>query len=568
MSKDNRTKRHKAEEAFVRHKAEIAERFDDKGLFGRIVCVFSGLSRTKRSREYKQARTELPRLTALLLAIVVPVLAVTALAVITAIASRPESVIEIEIASITEEPEELIDEKEFEPEIAAFEATLDEMIDVQLDTESINPGVEMPAPVAEQCEEPLVIKPVVCDSAVKMELPAAMRPMTVSRDADMIGRMTGGGGEYGDADTEATVLKVLWWLKSTQDNDGAWTTYTKNASRIANAAFAVLTYLAHGETPTSHDFGDTVERAMQFLIECQYVDKGGTVRFAYADKNEYAFLIATYALCETYGMTRNPNARSAALRALRRIIDSQSATGGWDYKMDKTSSRDDLSYGGWALQALKAGKMAGLRPEGLDECIKKGVKCLVERNFRKGSFTYTSKSRQYRGLTAAGCLAMQLLGFGDSSEVREALEYMKDWYPSFTADGIGTVKQKDAINPQYYCYYATQCKYQAGMKRDATENDHMAWLKWNEEMKRFYPPSIKNLPEKVVGPDGKEHDQGYFENDDRWSTRPVMDSCLVALQLMVYYRYLPTMQTRAGEVEPEPPSNVPVMDEVEVDVDI
>ncbi len=46
---------------------------------------------------------------------------------------------------------------------------------------------------------------------------------------------------------------------------------------------------------------------------------------------------------------------------------------------------------------------------------------------------------------------MQLLGFGDSNEVREALEYMKDWYPSFTADGIGTVKQKDAINPQYYC---------------------------------------------------------------------------------------------------------------------
>ena len=87
-------------------------------------------------------------------------------------------------------------------------------------------------------------------------------------------------------------------------------------------------------------------------------------------------------------------------------------------------------------------------------------------------------------------------------------------------------------------------------------------------MKRFYPPSIKNLPEKVVGPDGREHDQGYFENDDRWSTRPVMDSCLVALQLMVYYRYLPTMQTRAGEVETEPPSNVPVMDEVEVDVDI
>ena len=39
---------------------------------------------------------------------------------------------------------------------------------------------------------------------------------------------------------------------------------------------------------------------------------------------------------------------------------------------------------------------------------------------------------------------------------------------------------------------------------------------------------------------------GYFKNTDAHSTRPYMDSCLCALQLMVYYRYLPTTQTAAG----------------------
>ena len=34
--------------------------------------------------------------------------------------------------------------------------------------------------------------------------------------------------------------------------------------------------------------------------------------------------------------------------------------------------------GAMAIEALKAGKMAGMHPEGLDECIKKAIKCLEE----------------------------------------------------------------------------------------------------------------------------------------------------------------------------------------------
>ncbi len=355
-----------------------------------------------------------------------------------------------------------------------------------------------------------------------------------------IGAATRGGTGYGDAATESTVMKVLWWLKATQRPDGSW---TGGGSQLANTAFAILTFLAHGEFPNSpspyrKDFGPVVQKGIEWLIGSLEVGSQG-VRMKGADGNEYAFLIATYALCEAYGTTKDPECKKAAMQTLKRIIDGQSPTGGWDYRINPKSTRDDLSFAGWALQALKAGKMAGLHPEGLDQCIKKAVKCLQTRSFYKDHFTYCANSRGHPGLTATGCLAMQLLGYGNSKEVRAALDYMKDWRPSFEKGGVGENFARDCPSPQYYCYYATQCKYQAGMKAGAVKSNEMLWQKWNAEMKKLYPSAIKNLPAKVKDWTGKEHKQGYFENKDQFSTRPVMDSCLVALQLMVYYRYPP-----------------------------
>ena len=553
------------EEIFEQHRQEIAERFEEKGFFKRLVEMFSGLSKPKNSREYKLAVVDLQRLAAPLMAVLLPTLGVIALIVITAVTGQSKDVVQIEVARAQTDQDELTDEQEPEPEIEP-ETPPDEMIDIQVDTPTIN-QVDFADSTPAPSNEPVSVKPAAQDSVAIIKSVVTMPSIAGSRNPGMIGVMTRGGRGYGDANTEATVLKVLWWLKATQSADGSWPTKSGTKSPLANTGFAVLTYLAHGETPSSSEnFGETVQKAMQYLIDSQYVDNSGTVRFKGVDGNEYAFLIATYALCETYGMTKNPNTKTAAMKALQRIVDSQSPTGGWDYKMNKASTRDDLSYAGWALQALKAGKMAGMHPKGLDECIKKAIKCLKTRSFDKGSFTYCANARYHRGLTATGCLAMQLLGFADQPEVRQSLEYMKDWRPSFDAEGMNTATPKDCPSPQYYSYYAAQCKYQAGMRQGATTSDQKIWQTWNEAMKKLYPPSIKTLPEKVKGPDGKEHAQGYYENKDTWSTRPVMDTCLAALQLMVYYRSLPTTQTKATEVEPEPATKG--VSEVDVEVDI
>ena len=105
-----------AEELFEQHKAEINAAFEEKGFFTRLGEMFSGLSKPKSSAEYKLAKTELQRLAAPLLAILLPTLGVTALIVITAITGQSKKVIQVDIAKVQDEEVELEEEKEPEPE--------------------------------------------------------------------------------------------------------------------------------------------------------------------------------------------------------------------------------------------------------------------------------------------------------------------------------------------------------------------------------------------------------------------------------------------------------------------
>ena len=74
-------------------------------------------------------------------------------------------------------------------------------------------------------------------------------------------------------------------------------------------------------------------------------------------------------------------------------------------------------------------------------------------------------------------------------------------------------------------------------------------------MKTLYPKTIiddkkkDGSPLTVKDPKGNDRPVGHWVNKDVHTTRPVMDTCLAALQLMVYYRYLPTTQLKASEVE-------------------
>ena len=563
-----------AEELFEQHKAEIEAAFEEKGFFRRMADMLTGLSKPHSSAEFKIAKTELQRLIAPIAAITLPVLGVAVLIVVTAVQGQMGKKIEVEVARAQEEETEL--EEEQEQEEIVEQTPPEEMVDVTIDTPDVGPVADVVTPSATPTAEPVSVKPAAQDSVALIKSPVTMKSMTGSRTPGSIGAMTKGGNMYGDATTEASVLKGLRWLKKTQLPNGTW---GNGGNPISNAGLAILAFLAHGETPSSKEFGPTVQKAMQFLIDSltKKKDKTGqeVVSFKGTDGNEYATLIATYALCEAYGMTRNPNTKIVAMQTLQRIVDNQSPTGGWDYGMNRKSTRDDMSYAGWALQALKAGKMAGMHPKGLDACIKKAIKCLKTRNFKNGGFNYTAGGAP-TGLTATGCLAMQLLGYMNENEVKTALDTMRAWKPSF--EGTKGKKLSEALpagNPQYYCYYAAQCKYQAGMCQGATPANVKAWQDWNLAMKALYPRTMITLPEKVPGPDGKPRAIGYWKFTDRLcggEKATTMATCLAALQMMVYYRYLPTTQTKAAKAitsgEDDDKQQKKKADELDIEVDI
>ena len=552
---------------------EIAKRYEERGFFRRLGDMFSGLRKPRDTRDYKLARIELQRLAAPLVAITLPILFGVVLCVVTMISGQKKDAITVDIAEIQQETEELKEEEDTPPD--DIEPPPMEEVEITVDTPNPNP-VSTVTPVAAAPSTQVSVKPAPMDSVAIVKSPVTMKSMTGSRTPGSIGAATRGGAGYGDVHTEAAVMKVLWWLKARQNTDGSW----GKGNKIANTALAVLTYLAHGEYPGSpspykRDFGPVVQQALDYLIGNIYAGPDKQPHFRGTDGNEYSFLIGTYALCEAYGMTKNPNCKEAAHKCLRRIVENQSSTGGWDYKVNKNSTRDDLSFAGWAIQALKAGKMAGLHPEGLQTAINKAINCLKKRSYSKSAgFTYTPTAHNNggsTGLAGVGTLAMQLLGRGSEAEALNALEVMRDWQPGFTPEAVNNGKAKLGACPQYYCYYATQCKYQAGMKAGANKNDEVAWQKWNLAMKKLYPASIIDLPEKVTDHTGKEHRQGYYENKDNHTSRPYMDTCLAALQLMVYYRYLPTTSVKAGADEAPAEDGAEAIDksnDVAVTVDI
>ncbi len=562
------------EEEIKEQLREEMAKFEDDGYFRRLIKMFVGLGRPRNSPEYKEAIVELQRQTAPLLAILLPILVVATLFVVTAVSGSGKRELKVEIVQADQQDDALDDietpqETEPPPEM--------DNIEITVDAPSMNP-TEMaseaaPAPTA----EPQSVKVASVDAMLSIKSPVTMKSvMGTSRGAGVRGTYTRGGASYGDAATEAAVMKALRWLKATQAPDGSWGTkpefgLKKGMDKAAGAGFAILTYLAHGETPASKEFGPTVQKALDYLINSVYVvkDKSGKpakdpngntpyIRMSGAGGSEYGFLIGTYALCEAYGMTKNPNAREAAEKTLGRIISGQTATGGWNYNMARVTKDgpDDISFGGWAMQAIKAGKMAGIHLPGMEECIKKAVNCLKKRNYsEKAGFVYratTNHKGGTGGLAGVGCLAMQLLGYAKEKEVANALNVMRDWQPSL--DKVYSYAPGKPENAQYYCYYAAQCKYQAGMCKDATPANFTLWKKWNAEMKALYTKAVITVTDKsgqpvtVKDPAGKDRPIGRWENKDHYNY-DVMGTCLAALQLMVYYRYLPTTQLKTTEVE-------------------
>ena len=519
------------------HQPTIKEMLGELSFLEWVQSVRVGLRQPKNSGEYRYAHQQLQRLWSPVCGVSLPALLVLILM------ATPEHVVSdkdaIPVTIEATKNNDLLkdDPKTKEPEPVEPPPPDDNNINPAPGDYSATPGPVSPTAGP---STPFSPKPAEFDSVAMVKSPITMKGVYASRSPGAKGMLSGkgpgGGAGTGDRHTEDAVMRSLRWIKKNQQADGSW-----NKNKVAMTGLAVLAYLAHGETPSeSKEFGPTVKKAIEYLLSTQNKETGRI-------PGNYDHPIAAYALCEAYGMTLNPNVKEAAEKALAVIVKGQHPTGGWTYNMDpdvqkpgKDPSpldgkyRDDTSYMGWCAQALKAARLAKLHVDGLEKATKLAVKGFKKNANPNGGFGYTGPGQT--GLTAVGTLCMQLLGAANDSEVKKSLDLMDAWVPSFDEKG----PQGAAL--QYYFYYATQCKFHAGGKR---------WENWNKEMKPIYVKAQQIERNAIKDVNGRDCDIGHWENGDTHTDRPVMDTCLAALQLMVYYRYLPTTKQEAVLAEEE-----------------
>jgi len=515
--------------------------FEESTFWQRMRRMLAGFGKPKDSGEYKFAKLQLQRLSAPFLAVAIPVVLLCVLLAVQVTQEPPRVFGSPYVGEPTTAPPIL--EPLPEPPKDPFGGGITEgpIINFPESFPSSDSGLGIDNPFVPP-EQPLPPTTGTWKGPVTIGGPLGI-PDGGPR-VDVINTYTNDPGEI-------AVMNALRWFVTKQNADGSW---GEGGNRTAMTGLVLLCFLGHNETPSSREFGEVVRRGLMFLVDGILPD--GT--FAIKDGHNYSHAIATYALCEAYSMVRTPMLQEAAERTLVPIIAGQHRSGGWDYNLAQTD-RADTSFMGWCAQAVKAGHVAGLDVPGLEKAydmvapgMRQNFGLAADRN--RGGFGYVSPDPNH-GLTAVGVLCMQLTDNAKAPEVKAGLNTMDTWTVGWDDTNFGT---KSGAG-QYYFYYATQCMFNHGGAR---------WEKWERRMRPAYTKAQTVVPVTESGyVDHKKvaHPVGFwvFEVPPHVETGGIFDTALIALQIMVPYRFLPT--TRAmGLID----ANVLDVDEGDVKVNI
>jgi hypothetical protein len=327
--------------------------------------------------------------------------------------------------------------------------------------------------------------------------------------ADRMARLKESGG---NAQCEKAVESALEFLQKTQNADGSWDT----THPVAMTGLALLAYLGRCETPQSKKYGDTVLKAITYLVNNGLQNKDGRLTNKDAGSIQWVYDhgIATYALAEAYTFCSKlsikvPDLDKVTKEAGELVMKGQSPSGGWNYKYAQGNTGDN-SVGFWQVQAMKACKHTGLWK---DSEFKKHANLsndwLKKVQGNDGAIGYRESSTRSPGLTGGGVLCLQMWGEGDSKEVRKGI----DWIDENAKFVWGT----SGAN-LYYNYYHAQATINYGGKE---------WDKFND---MFRDELLKN-----------QSKDGSW--DQKMSHGPInvhMATCLATMMLEVYYRFLPS----------------------------
>lgn len=529
---------------------EIEKQFETPTFFSRIKMLLRGLKAPAGSREYKEALIEMQRLLAPVGAIVIPLIFIAILFVCSVPNKSNRDLTDINVAkaeddvSLDEPPPEMEDMQDQSTDQAAIETEVMNAIanpslnNLATPTDVVAPSSDTSAPTV---DAPNAVMDIVAPVKMRTTLQAARSAGARAKALAKFG---------GDAETERCVMRALRWLKTQQRPDGSW---AGRSGSLNMTGFVVLTYLSRGIKPGGDpEFGDTVRKGVEYLM-----------------RNRYKDAIALAALAEAYGLSRNPNIREIVEQSLNDLADKMKGTiwGPWK-DGSKNVEPKDLTKLTFYVMALRSAQLSKFNIPNLKYALDKLREgFLHQANKKLGGFSsayYGPPPANYPRIMMwhymLGVVGMQYVGAGDNPVIDKTLGILMDeWEPP-------TLSTTDiSCCPTRANYWATMVffNYYEGDKR---------WFEWNARMKAVYKRGQRKIAGKYLDHTGMPQELGYWECEDMHiGSQPIAPTCYVALQLMVYYRYLPTGQKsvwKVTEEKEETDVSSAAKDDVDVSIDI
>jgi hypothetical protein len=345
------------------------------------------------------------------------------------------------------------------------------------------------------------------------------------------------GPAGGTRASERAVGAALSWIARHQAPNGKWSLDFKHQCKggvcsgtgsvradTGATALALLPFLAAGETHTSKGpYKQTVAKGIAWLVKQQRSDgdlSGG------CDQPMYSHGLATLALCEAYGMTRDEHIGTAARQAVAFIERAQNeSTGGWRYQ---PGDPGDTSVFGWQIMALKSAQLAGLPVNSIVFDNAQKFLHSVAKGEHLGLYSYQPYREVTHPMTAVGMLCRQYLGVDPKDPTM--LEGKEVLLQNLPENSLG--------RNTYYWYYATLAMHNFA---DAE------WDTWNRRMRRAL---IETQVKEGCATGSWDPERPTL---DAWGSAGgrLMTTSLSTLTLEVYYRYLPLFRTDSPIFQPQ-----------------
>jgi hypothetical protein len=335
----------------------------------------------------------------------------------------------------------------------------------------------------------------------------------------------------------------LDWLARNQTADGNWT-----SNDLGLVSLGALAFLSAGHPPGRGQYGETVERALDYVV--MNAKPSGLLNISNSQRDMYNHGLSTFVLGQAHGMTAGPDRQLhvALDDALRLIAITQCDDGGWDYRARRQVRGHDLSLVVMQAKALRSAVDSGLDvPSTVIQLAIQNVRQYYtpesgERDApaeelarENGQFTYSKGGGGATvAMAAAGVVCLQEFGQYDDWRIANNIAVIEQAINELPPTAEYGTLPFDA----YTTYYVAQALYQVGGEP------------WDRNYPRLRDYVVRSQLDESSRPevDGSWRDNGA-KGGGKVGGRPgnLFGTAVACFVLAIPHRYLPILQE--GRIE-------------------